>query len=191
MDEVKTWADFGALSKEQLDGFAPEDLEALKTSIGENEANLAEDRNRLIEDAAKAKELAENYKVRAEKAEKLKKESRKEPSDSSLTQKDMLALTYAKVAVEDVDEVTKYAAYRGVSVADALKDKTLQTILADKTEERASAAASQSRSPRMSSQITGESILQKAREGQLPESEADMAKMVEAEFAAKKAKMAR
>ena len=43
MEEIKTWADFGALSKEDLDNYSDEDLETLKVSIAENEAKVAED----------------------------------------------------------------------------------------------------------------------------------------------------
>ena len=65
--DIKTWAEFGALTDEARQAYTAEDLEALKTSIAENEANAAKDREAQ---SKKDKELADNYKIRAEKAEK-------------------------------------------------------------------------------------------------------------------------
>ena len=68
--EIKTWLDFGTLSREALDAYTPEELDSLKESITNNEAKAVEDLKREREDFVKTKELAENYKIRAEKAEK-------------------------------------------------------------------------------------------------------------------------
>ena len=65
--ENKTWADFAALPKEDLDAYSPEELEELKTSITDNEANLTKEREAELD---KSKEYGENQKIRAEKAEK-------------------------------------------------------------------------------------------------------------------------
>lgn len=183
MDEIKTWADFGALSKEALDAYTPEDLETLKTSIAENEAKLGEERKKKDEEADKNKELAKNYKIRAEKAEEEAK-----GKGSVLSDKDLFALTKASIAEDDFDEVKNYAAYKKIPISEALKDKTLQSILSDKKEERTSAAvaAANTKSPRGTSNVSPETLLEKARQGQMPEKDEDIEKLVEARINSKK-----
>lgn len=166
--EIKTWADFGALSEEDRAAYSPEDLEALKTSITEHEASIVAERQKKDEEAAKNKELAENYKIRAEKAEGKVKELDKK--DTALSPKDILLLSKEDInEEEDIDEVIKFADYNKISVADALKNKTLKTILADRAEERASAHAAQTRGQRPAVTTTDESLKERLSKGEVPE----------------------
>lgn len=178
--EIKTWADFGALSREELDTYSPEDLETLKVSIADNEVKLAEDFKKKDEEYAKTKELADNYKIRAEKAEK----KAKEEGSKDMSEKDILALSREEVAEEDIDEVKGYASYKKISVAEALKDKTLKSILSDRAEERRTANLSQTKGARGSSKITGEALMEKIQKGEEVKIE-DIDKLVEARFKAK------
>ncbi|NUQ57494.1 MAG: hypothetical protein HUT38_03355 [Candidatus Paceibacter sp.] len=183
MDEIKTWTDFGALTKEQLDAFTPEELETLKTSIADNEAKTADERKRKDEEAAKNKELAENYKIRAEKAE-----SKVKDKGEGLSDKDIFTLTKSDIDEEDFDEIKNYASFKKISVSEALKDKTLQSIISDRKEERQSAAvaAANAKSPRGTSKVSPETLLEKARQGQMPEKDEDIEKLVEARINSKK-----
>jgi len=186
MEEIKTWADFGALSKEDLDNYSDEDLETLKVSIAENEAKVAEDFKKKDDDFAKAKELAENYKIRAEKAEaKTKGETKGE--EQSLTTKDALALVNAKVSDEDYDEVIRVSKILGKTISETLKDKTMNTILAERVEERQSAELAQTgKQNRGTNKNTGEDLLAKAEKtGEVPEDEEGMQKLFQARMARK------
>lgn len=187
---IETWADLGALPKEELESYTPEDYEALKASIEENEGKLAETRAKEAEAYVKAKELAENYKVRAEKAEKARKDGveTSKTSTGELDAKDIIAIAKAEIPDEDYDEVLNYAKYRNLKPAEALKDKTLKTILSDRAEERRSAQVANTKPSRVASTANAESLLAQAAEGKLPENDADIEKLVAAEMARKTTK---
>lgn len=124
------------------------------------------------EKAEKAQELAENYKIRAEKAERLAKEKGEPKADEqSLSTKDALALVNAKVSDEDYDEVIRVSKTLGKNIAETLKDKIMQTILAERVEERQTANATQiGKNQRGASKTTGEDLLDKAEKtGEVPE----------------------
>lgn len=136
-------------------------------------------------------ELADNYKIRAEKAEK-KLKGAKESSDApeksvksdALSPKDYLALTEAKVSAQDFDEVVRISKILGKPIADALSDKTMRVILAERAEERKTADATQvNRGGRPAPRPKGEEILAKVLQGEVPESDADVDKAVDAYFA--------
>jgi len=177
--EIKTWAEFGALSDEERNSLTPEEIETFKTSITENEAKLAEERKAKDEELAKAKELAENYKIRAEKAEKGKKEEK----TSELSTKDILYLAKADIHEDDMNDVLEWAKFKNISVQEA--HKQLKGTLDVRAEERKTAAASNTGTSRPGTQVSGESLLEKAKEGQLPEKDEDIDKLVEARMQAK------
>lgn len=176
MDEINTWAGFGALTKEQLDAYSPEDLEALKTSVADNEAKLADERKLKDEEFVKAKELADNYKTRAEKAEKAAK-SRKEEETSQpqLSEKDRFAVIKANVHEDDIDDILEYAAFKKISVSEALKTPIIVQTLADKSEKRTSAEASATRGFRPGAvKKTDDQIVSAAfKEDKLPDKDSD------------------
>lgn len=137
----------------------------------------------LKSEKVKADELAGNYKTRAEKAEGKKKEKPdgeegdggKAPKDTAeegqqLSQKDWLLLAKADVHQDDVDDIVEYAAFKKISIAEALKSSTIKAILADKAEARKTADATAKKSARPSGQKpSDDQVLQKARDGEIPE----------------------
>jgi len=136
----------------------------------------------LKEKLAKANEVAQNQKVRAEKAEKLAKNAQRVETPN-LSTKDAIALMDAKVKEEeDIDEVENWAKYKGISIAQALKSDELKAVLNIKREKRGTAQATNTGSARHSpSNLTPEQIFQKAkRSGEVPESDEDMKKLVNA-----------
>lgn len=146
------------------------------------------------EKAEKAEELANNYKIRAEKAEKaLKGNGGGEASkvEATLSPKDYLALTENKISSEDFDEVVRVAGLLGKTVSEGLKDSTLKAIIAGRVEERQTAIATQTKSPRGASRVSGDALMERASKGELPEKDEDIAKLAEAEEAAKKARLRR
>src|SRR3990167_5307710 len=184
--EIKNWADFGALTKEELDAFTPEELEALKTSVADNEAKLADERKAKDDELAKAKEIAENQRIRAEKAEKEAKkggggEPPKEPQE--LTRKELLYLAKADIHEDDNDTVIEWAKFRNISVKDAHGE--LKGVLATKAEERRSAQATQTKGARGATAATAEDLLSQASKGQLPETDEGIEALAAAEMARK------
>ena len=141
----------------------------------------------------KAKELANNYRIRAEKAEALAKQLKK-PEEKETPKKseeyslqDIRALQ--DVHDDDVDEVVEFARFKGISITEAKKSLTVQNLLNAKKEERKTAEATNVGGSRKgSSKSTAEEIHEKAMSGQVPESDEDMKKMIEHRFTPKELK---
>jgi hypothetical protein len=139
---------------------------------------------------AKAEELANNYKIRAEKAEAEAKKvgDKKEPTNSNdLSSKDLYALMSEKVPQEDVDEVVRAAKALNLSVPEALKSNIIKSILSEKAEERTTANATQTRGgARGTSKVSGEDMLSTAEKtGEVPETDEGMRALFNARMARK------
>jgi hypothetical protein len=106
-------------------------------------------------------EREKQYYARIKELEKKLKEKKNEdtPSPSGLSAKDYLALNESKITAEDFDEVQEFASFKKLSIAEALNHSTLKTILTDKAEERRTARATETRSPRGIAKTSGEDIL--------------------------------
>lgn len=141
------------------------------------------------EKATKAEELANNYKIRAEKAEnenKSLKGSKPSAEKSELSPKDYLALTENQVSSDDFDEVIRVSKILDKPISEALKDKTMKQILSDRKEERATANASQtsSRQRSVSNETKGEDLLRHAEStGEIPEDDEGLRKIFQAKMA--------
>jgi len=140
------------------------------------------------EELKKIKELAENYKTRAEKAEalakQLKKPVEKETPKNDLSLKDIRAL--ADVPDADVDDVIDWAKAKGLPIYEAKKTIAVQGILKAKAEERKTAEASSTGpSKRGASKVTDESLIENARAGKLPETDEDIRRLIVAKQKAK------
>jgi hypothetical protein len=111
----------------------------------------------------------------------------KKPSDLSqdtqISQTDMYALVRANVPEEDVSEVVDYAKLKGITIAQALKTPVIKTILSEKAEERTTADATHvAGSARGSAKVSTEKLLADAKKGIMPDSDADMQRLVEAQM---------
>jgi len=132
----------------------------------------------------KANEIAENQRIRAEKAERKGKGDDKKPdanAQAGLSDDDLYALVDAKVPRDDVNEVKEYAKLKKISITEALKSSVVKTILKENAEKRASAeAANTGTAKRGTTKATGEQLVDTARTtGELPESEEDMRNLAE------------
>ena len=141
----------------------------------------------LQEKLLKKDETNKQLFARLKKAEALAKEKpevkevKKESSDLSM--KDAFALAKANINEEDIDEVTDYAKMKGISIADAIRSSVVKTILAEKEEERNTANATATGNVRKGvSKPSGSALLEKARKGELPESDEDMSALIKAQF---------
>ena len=131
--------------------------------------------------AKKAEELANNYKIRAEKAEKVVKTSKPEVQPT-LSTKDAMALLEAKIHEDDIDEVENWAKYKKITVSQALKSDELKAILDVRDEKRGTARATNVGTARHSpSKMTDEALLDRAKNRrEIPESDEDMGRLVKA-----------
>lgn len=199
-----------ALVQEKIE--ADEEFQSSLESLPEEDREQALNEKRLeiigqevdslrkkAEEAEKNKELANNYKIRAEKAEKFAKELKGTPknpepepkahTESELSQKDLIALMKSDVPEEDVDTVIKWSKLNEVTLSEALKSEEVKAILNVRSEQRKTADATNTQTTRRVDRgVTGEEILKKAYKNQMPESEEDMDKLIEARFEAKKRK---
>lgn len=158
-------------------------------SGSEDLETLQEKNKRLFERAKKAEAEAKLL-----KAERLKREEQAKvpqppvetPSkkQDGLTALDAIAIAKANIHEDDVEEVVRWAKYNNITIKDALKDKTMQTILRDKEEIRSTAnATSTGAARRNTSKPSPESILENAAKGIFPE---DPAALAEARLASRK-----
>lgn len=139
----------------------------------------------------KADASSQNYE-RLKKAEAEVKEMKEKlkgvvPSNEpTLSPKDLLALNEASVSSEDFDEVVRVAKLLDKPIHQALKDTTLKTILETRVSERKTAAATQTRSARGATKVTGEDLLLKAeRTGEVPDTDEGMQELFKARLARK------
>ena len=166
------------------------DFQATLAEMSEKDQTqaIADKRTELIDaELAKEAELANNYKVRAEKAEALAKQLKIKPEEKPespktpepLSLKDIRALQ--DVHDDDVDQVTEYAKFKNISVAEAKKLPEMQALLRTKQEERETAAATNTGGgKRTTSKNTPEAILERAEAGELPEDDEGIKALSEA-----------
>lgn len=159
---------------DQVEEEALDTLDEEETELNDEENE--EDVDTLRSKLAKAEELANNYKVRAEKAEKGKKAA---PQADGLTTSDILAITRAQINEEDLDEVLEYAKFKKTSISEALKSSILRATLSEKAEERTSAQAVNTGGGRRANNgaVSDERLMADASKGILPESDADIARI--------------
>jgi hypothetical protein len=199
----------------ELDALIQEKLDA-DTDFAESLADLSdEDKEQAIQDkksellmqefkslsekakeAEKAKELAENYKIRAEKAEKASKkgnsEGEKTPKNErneEMSSRDIIALTKANIADEDIDVVLDYAKFKKISVAESLKSSVVKATLAENEEHRKTAAATNTGTGRRGVQQKSEgSLLSEFKSGKVPETDDEMERLALARMKARAGK---
>lgn len=168
----------------------PEEQEALESGKKTEEDLIKEweaaEAKQHEEELRKAKELADNYKVRAEKAEKEAKEGKETPKND-LPQTDLMALIKADISdEEDIDDIKHYAKRKKISVSEALKSTFVRSLLAERKEERKTAEATATGNKRSGVKApSGEDLLAKAREGKVPETDEEIDKLVDARLGSK------
>lgn len=135
-------------------------------------------------EALKAKEIAENQRIRAEKAEgkiKTEKTQVKASKSPELSTMDIIALTKANIETEDIEEVMDYAKFKGISIADALKSSVVKATLSERAEQRnVSLATNTGGSKRGVARVSDETLVANAQKGNLPESDADIDRLMKA-----------
>ena len=93
--------------------------------------------------------------------------------------KDIIALS--KVDPEDIDDVVEFARFKKIPIVQALKTNIIKTLLAEKAEERKTAQATSTGSQKRSNtKISDDSLLDRASSGDIPETDADIQRLVNA-----------
>lgn len=160
------------------------DIETGSEAVQESES-IEEIKARL----AKAEELADNYKIRAEKAETRKKEVAPQSSNNNISLKDSFALLKADVPDGVIDDIVEYATFKKISVSEALQSTAVKAIIADKKEATKIAEASYTGSTRRTtSTVSAETLLRNFEKGILPDSDADMDRLAQARIDARRSK---
>ncbi len=159
-----------------------EEVSAEETT--EDTSDLEEKNKKLFERAKKAEAEAKALRAQLKPAPK---EPQSTPSDEgSLSSKDLYALMDAKVPQDDVDEVVQAAKILKLPIPQAIKHNVVRTLLAEKAEERRTAAAANTGSTRRgSSKVSEEQLLTNARAGKFPENDEDINRLVDNRYSKK------
>ena len=148
----------------------------------ENDTQTNEEMEEIMARLSKAEELANNYRIRAEKAEKESKAKKEETitkNNNDLTSKEIFALMKANVEESDIDDIKDYAKLKGITISDALGTGFIKAMLADKAEQKRVADASNvSNTRRGSGKVSDEVLLDNVGKGIFPENDADINRLV-------------
>ncbi len=126
---------------------------------------------------------AKKWKAIAKRHSKPKVEEAPQPANG-LSPRDFLALKDSNITADDFDEVQDFAKYKGIPIAEALGHPTLKNILNDRAEERRTARATETKSPRGLAKTSSEDMLRKAESsGEVPETMEGMRALAEARMA--------
>jgi hypothetical protein len=165
-----------------------EDVETLKAQLAEKDKQ----NTKLFERAKKAEgfeKQPDGSWVKPQKKPEVKsdpKPTEVAKTNDGLTSMDAIVLMGAKVTEkEDIEFVAEYAQFKKISIADALKSSVVKSELAEKSEVRATAAATNTGNARRgTSKPTDEQIVNNASEGKDVDPEA----LAEARFNIRKSK---
>ena len=159
-----------------------EEYQEQADSLNTEEQDLVPDTEAELQ---KAKEIAQNQKIRAEKAEAQLKALKEAPKpiekQNDMSLKDIRALQ--DVHDEDVDDILDYAKYKGISTAEAKKSPAMIALLKSKEEDRKTAqAANSGGGKRGTTQVSDERILEDFSRGKVSENDDDIARLADARF---------
>lgn len=163
-----------------------EETQVVPTSEEQVEEVVEETQEEENTELTKAQQIAENQRIRAEKAEKeLKKLKESKPVNSQEpvqhSTADIIALS--KVHEDDVERVERFAKSEGVSVREALKNDELKAILSLRDEQRTTASASNVSTTRRSSvKLSDDVIVSNASQGKIPDDDEGIARLVAAKM---------
>lgn len=154
------------------------------TDTNEQDDNSTDEQIDYKAELEKARQIAENQKIRAEKAEaKLKTNTSTGRGETSkmdgMSPMDLIAITKANLDEEAIREAMDYAKFKKISIAEAIKSPAVKaTIQLIEENKRVAEAANTGSARRGTSKISDESLIENARKGILPDSDADMKRLV-------------
>jgi len=159
----------------------PDDTEEQEQPEYEQEESIEEIKARL----AKAEEVAQNQKIRAEKAEAEAK-AKKEPvrtGNLTLNAGDLMAIKNADIDPEGMDIVEKYARDNNLSLREAIAHPHVKAILSVEKELKTTAIAANVEGVRRGTiKVSDDTLLKNADAGKLPDADDDIERLVAARF---------
>lgn len=177
-------------SLNQQDESEDENLEVVEDETAEESETSQPDED--IEELRKRAKLAEDYKTRAEIAERENKKLKKpvvhsNESTPDLNSRDLYALMQASVPQDDIDAVVEASKVLKLSVTDALKSNVVKALLNEKAEERKTASTTNTKGgARGTAKVSGADLLSKAERGDtVPDSAENMQALFQARRASK------
>lgn len=163
------------MDETEVEVVAPETTEEVVEEVEDIESVRAK--------LAKAEEIAENQRIRAEKAEARAKEKKVEPSNTSLNAGDMMAIKNANIDPQDMDLVEKFAKDNNMSLRESLMHPHVKAILAYEEELRTTAVATNVESVRRgASKISVDRLLENASAGKIPTSDDEIEALISAKL---------
>lgn len=112
-----------------------------------------------------------------EKVEK-KPEATIEKKDSEISQTDLIFVAKSDIPREDINDLVEYAKFKGVSLEEASNDPIMKGILAGKAEQRKVADGTNTGGgKRGNAKVSDEGLVANALKGELPDNDADMARL--------------
>lgn len=151
-----------------------ETTEEVETEQTTEEVDTQEESVDWEAEAKKWKGIAQRHKTKEEKAVKTA-----QSTDTTLTARDLLAITKAGIDPEDLDDVLEFASFKKISIADALNTSVIKATLAEKNEVRKSALATNTGSARRAgTAVSDAALLDNARKGILPDSAEDIGRLM-------------
>lgn len=107
----------------------------------------------------------------------------KQENKDSLSSSDMFALLKANVHEDDIEDVKTFARAYNLDIKSAIKDDKLKAMLKINEEKRASSeAANVGPTRRTTTKVSPDELMKQAQSGKLPESDDDIAKLMEAKL---------
>lgn len=124
----------------------------------------------------------QKQKAREKASEAPKAKAVSSNSEGDLSSRDLFALIEAKVPENDIDDVREYAQLKGISIREALASNVVKTILSDNAEQRQSASvANVGSTKRASGKLSDEALVERAKRGEMPESQEDLRRLIMAQ----------
>ena len=161
-----------------------------ETSINDEQEDVEEEQaSDLEERLKKAEEIAENQRIRAEKAEKkAKANTAKEGTSKKYSLEEIEDITaLSSIPKEDRQEVLDYAESKGIKPSEALANPMITAYLKSQEEVRKTAQASNTGgSKRGSAKTSGDQLIKDFESGKAIKDD-DIQALVEAQMARKKA----
>ncbi len=164
-----------------------EEMEVQDSETPEEEEDTLDPQEEVKEEEEKDyKSLYENQRIRAEKAEKEAKKFKEMPK-SELPQSDLIALIGEGITEEDdLQVVQDYAKLKKISIREALSKSIVRKELAELKEQRQTAKATSTGNRRSgTSAPSGDELLRKAQQGDVPEDDEGIRAVIEARYKSK------
>lgn len=163
--------------------------EAIEVEVDETNTEEVPDEDekaKLEKQIATLQAQKEHWRKKATEKKDVATTSKDEPK-IELSTVEIIALAKADLDPEDADEVLEYARFKKIPVTEALKSTAVKAVIAEKKEQKAIANATNTSSQRRgTARVSEERLLENARKGIMPDNDADLERLIEAQRGSRK-----